>query len=51
VALRDFLTAANVVVGLNERPIEVYTFVAVVYLAICYGVSLLVGRTKKAALR
>ena len=51
VALRDFLTAANVVVGLNERPIEVYTFVAVVYLAICYGVSLLVGRSKKAALR
>lgn len=51
VALRDFLTAANVVVGLDERPIEVYTFVAVVYLAICYGVSLLVGRSKKAALR
>lgn len=51
VALRDFLTAANVVVGLNERPVEIYTFVAVVYLVICYGVSLLVGLTKKAALR
>jgi glutamate/aspartate transport system permease protein len=51
VALRDFLTAANVVVGLNERPIEVYTFVAVVYLVICYGISLLVGLSKKTVFR
>lgn len=51
VALRDFLTAANVVVGLNGRPIEIYTFIAAVYLVICYGVSLLVRVTKKAALR
>lgn len=51
VALRDFLTAANVVVGLNGRPIEIYTFIAAVYLVICYGVSLLVRVTKKTALR
>ena len=51
VALRDFLTAANVVVGLNERPVEVYTFVAVVYLVICYGVSLLAGLSKKTVFR
>jgi glutamate/aspartate transport system permease protein len=46
VGLHDFLTAANVIAGREERPIEMYTFVAVVYFAICFSVSLFVGRSK-----
>lgn len=46
VALHDFLTAANVIAGREERPIEMYTFVAVVYFMICFSVSMFVGRSK-----
>jgi glutamate/aspartate transport system permease protein len=46
VALRDFLTAANLVADRQQRPVEVYLFVALVYFAICYALSLAVGRTK-----
>ena len=46
VALHDFLTAANVIAGREERPIEMYTFVAAVYFAICFSVSMIVGRSK-----
>lgn len=46
VGLHDFLTAANVIAGREERPIEMYTFVAIVYFAICFSVSIFVGRSK-----
>jgi glutamate/aspartate transport system permease protein len=51
VALRDFLTAASVVAGRDDRPVEVYTFVAVVYLVICLAGSLLAGRGRSPEFR
>jgi glutamate/aspartate transport system permease protein len=39
VALRDFMTTASVVASRDGRPTEMYTLVAVVYLAICYSLS------------
>lgn len=36
VGLRDFMTTASVVASRDGRPVEMYTFVAVVYLAICF---------------
>jgi glutamate/aspartate transport system permease protein len=39
VALRDFMTAASVVAARDGRPTEMYTLVAVVYLAICFSLS------------
>lgn len=50
VALRDFLTAANLVAEREQRPVEVYLFVALVYFAICYALSLAVGRTRESDL-
>lgn len=46
VALRDFLTSASVIAGRDDRPVEMYLFVAVVYFLICFAGSLLVGRNK-----
>jgi glutamate/aspartate transport system permease protein len=39
VALRDFMTAASVVAARDGRPTEMYTLVAVAYLAICFSLS------------
>ena len=39
VALRDFMTTASVVASRDGRPTEMYTLVAVVYLAICFSLS------------
>jgi glutamate/aspartate transport system permease protein len=39
VALTDFMTAASVLAQRDGRPTEVYTFVAVVYLIICFTLS------------
>ncbi|MEO8281347.1 MAG: amino acid ABC transporter permease [Ideonella sp.] len=39
VALRDFMTTASVVAARDGRPTEMYTLVAVVYLAICFSLS------------
>ncbi len=50
VALRDFLTAASVVAGRDDRPVEMYGFVAIVYFVICLAGSWLSGRGKLAAL-
>lgn len=44
VALRDFLTAASVIAGRDDRPVEMYSFVAIVYFIICLTGSLLAGR-------
>lgn len=46
VTLHDFLTAANVIADREARPIEMYTFVGVVYFVICFSVAMLVGRNK-----
>lgn len=51
VALRDFLTAASVIAGRDDRPVEIYSFVAVVYLVICVAGSLLAGRGRNPELR
>lgn len=48
VALHDFLTAANLVADRQQRPVEVYLFVAAVYFIICYAISSAVGRSKEA---
>jgi glutamate/aspartate transport system permease protein len=47
VGVRDFLTTADVVANSTNRPIELYTTVAVVYLAICFTASKLVGRLQR----
>jgi glutamate/aspartate transport system permease protein len=39
VALTDFMTAASVLAQRDGRPTEVYTFVAIVYLVICFTLS------------
>lgn len=44
VALRDFMTTASVVAARDGRPTEMYTLVAVVYLAICFSLSKAVER-------
>lgn len=47
VGVRDFLTTADVVANSTNRPIELYSTVAVVYLAICFTASRLVGRLQR----
>jgi glutamate/aspartate transport system permease protein len=51
VALRDFLTSASVVADRDDRPVEMYTTVAVVYFAICLAGSLLAGRGRREVAR
>ena len=48
VALRDFMTTASVVASRDGRPTEMYTLVAVVYLAICFSLSKAVDHYGKA---
>jgi len=48
VALRDFMTTASVVASRDGRPTEMYTLVAVVYLAICFSLSKAVEHYAKA---
>jgi len=51
VALRDFLTAASVIASRDDRPVELYGFVAIVYFVICLAGSQLAGRPRGAAIR
>jgi glutamate/aspartate transport system permease protein len=51
VALRDFMTAASVVAARDGRPTEMYTLVAIVYLAICFSLSKAVDRYRRGRLR
>ena len=46
VAPRDFLTAASVIASRDDRPVELYGFVAVVYFVICLAGSQLAGRRR-----
>ena len=47
VGLRDFLTSADIVASRDNRPTELYLFVAVVFLVICFGASRLVNRLRR----
>jgi glutamate/aspartate transport system permease protein len=47
VGVRDFLTTADVVANSTNRPIEMYSTVAIVYLVICFAASRLVGRLQR----
>lgn len=47
VGLRDFLTAAEIVASRDNRPTELYLFVALVFLVICFSASRLVGRLRR----
>ena len=47
VSLRDFMTTASVVASRDGRPTEMYTLVAVVYLAICFSLAKVVERLGK----
>jgi glutamate/aspartate transport system permease protein len=49
ITLRDFLTAASVVAGRDGRPLEMYTFAALVYFVICFAGSLAVRRMQARA--
>jgi len=51
VALRDFMTTASVVASRDGRPTEMYSLVAVVYLAICFSLSKAVGHYAEARRR
>jgi glutamate/aspartate transport system permease protein len=47
VGVRDFLTTADVIANSTNRPIEMYTTVAVTFLVICFTASWLVGRLQR----
>jgi glutamate/aspartate transport system permease protein len=47
VGLRDFLTSADIVAGRDNRPIELYLFVASVFLVICLSASRIVNRLRR----
>jgi glutamate/aspartate transport system permease protein len=47
ISATDFLGAASKVANRDYRLVEMYTFVAVVYFVISYGLSSLVGRLQE----
>jgi glutamate/aspartate transport system permease protein len=47
VGLRDFLTSADIVASRDNRPIELYMFVALVFLVICFSASRLTNRLRR----
>ena len=47
VGLRDFLTSAEIVAGRDNRPTELYLFVALVFLVLCFSASRLAGRLRR----
>ena len=47
VGLRDFLTSADIVASRDNRPTELYLFVAVIFLVICFSASRLVNRLRR----
>ena len=47
IGVRDFLTAADLIGSRDNRLIEMYLFVAVVFLVICLFASLAVGRLER----
>jgi glutamate/aspartate transport system permease protein len=47
VGLRDFLTSADIVASRDNRPTELYMFVAIVFLVICFSASRLANRLRR----
>jgi glutamate/aspartate transport system permease protein len=47
VGLRDFLTSADIVASRDNRPTELYMFVAIVFLVICFSASRLANRLQR----
>lgn len=47
VALRDFMTSANVIARREGRLLELYIFAAIVYFVLCFVASRAVGRLQK----
>jgi len=47
VGLRDFLTSADIVASRDNRPTELYLFVALVFLIICFSASRLANRLRR----
>ncbi|MCX7384267.1 MAG: amino acid ABC transporter permease [Alphaproteobacteria bacterium] len=47
VGLRDFLTTADIVAGRDSRPVELYMFVALTFLVVCFSASRLVNRLRR----
>jgi len=47
VGLRDFLTSADIVASRDNRPTELYLFVALVFLVICFSASRLANRLRR----
>jgi glutamate/aspartate transport system permease protein len=47
VGLRDFLTSADIVASRDNRPTELYLFVALIFLVICFSASRLVNRLRR----
>src|SRR6476659_1247704 len=47
VGLRDFLTSADIVASRDNRPTELYMFVAIVFLVVCFSASRLASRLQR----
>ena len=47
VGLRDFLTSADIVASRDNRPTELYLFVAIIFLVVCFSASRLVNRLRR----
>src|SRR6266404_3661644 len=47
VGLRDFLTSADIVASRDNRPTELYLFVAFVFLIVCFSASRLANRLRR----
>jgi glutamate/aspartate transport system permease protein len=47
VGLRDFLTSADIVASRDNRPTELYMFVAIIFLVICFSASRLANRLRR----
>ena len=47
VGLRDFLTSADIVASRDNRPTELYLFVAIVFLVVCFSASRLANRLRR----
>jgi glutamate/aspartate transport system permease protein len=47
VGLRDFLTSADIVASRDNRPTELYMFVAIVFLVICFSASRLANQLRR----
>lgn len=47
VGLRDFLTSADIVASRDNRPTELYLFVAIVFLIVCFSLSRVVNQLRR----